>query len=844
MKKFLLLIAISLMTTIDVMAQSTMTDKQIMDFVTTEKEKGSSQSDIVRKLIERGVDIQQIQRIKRKYQRQINQAGLGTVADQAVENADKRMRENNAKKVERAEETSYRMKSTKVQIGNKTNNTKIDETSQEFLLMESELGGIMPIDSIALLEKMLEEQAKEKRKIFGHDIFNNEDLSFEPNMNIATPQDYRLGPGDAVIVDIYGASQETINSTVSPDGDITIQGFGPIQVSGLTVAQANARLRSMLGARYQSSQIKLTVGQTRTIMVNIMGEVNVPGTYTLSAFSTVFNAIYMAGGITDLGTLRNIKVYRNNHEISTVDVYDFILNGHARGNVRLADNDVIIVNPYECLVNLNGRIKRPMFYEMKKNESLASLIKYGGGFLGDSYKKNVRVVRKAGAQYSVHTVGEFDMNNFHMADGDSVWVDSIVKRYSNVVELKGAVFRPGLYEVGGNINSVRTLLEHSEGVTEDAFTAHAVMHRMRADRSLEVLSVDVAGIMDGTAEDIPLRNEDVLYIPSRKDIQEEQTLTIHGEVQYPGVYKYAANETIEDFILQAGGLNDAASMVKVDVARRISDPHATTTNDTIAHTYSMSLKDGFVIDGEPGFHLMPFDEVYVRKSPGYTTQQNVKVEGEILFEGTYTLSKKGERLSDIIKKAGGLTKTAYAQGARLMRKRTEEERMRDENLLKMAMRQKGSNSKDSLDISKLEVSSIYSVGIELDKAISNPGGDADIVLREGDRIIVPEYTSTVKINGEVMYPNTVSFKKGESTSYYINQAGGYGSNAKKKSTYIIYMNGNVAKADRKHKPTPGCEIVVPSRIRGNKLSMTEILSIGTGTASIATMLATFANLIK
>jgi protein involved in polysaccharide export with SLBB domain len=370
MKKFLLLIAISLMTTIDVMAQSTMTDKQIMDFVTTEKEKGSSQSDIVRKLIERGVDIQQIQRIKRKYQRQINQAGLGTVADQAVENADKRMRENNAKKTERAEETSYRMKSTKVQIGNKTNNTKIDETSQEFLLMESELGGIMPIDSIALLEKMLEEQAKEKRKIFGHDIFNNEDLSFEPNMNIATPQDYRLGPGDAVIVDIYGASQETINSTVSPDGDITIQGFGPIQVSGLTVAQANARLRSMLGARYQSSQIKLTVGQTRTIMVNIMGEVNVPGTYTLSAFSTVFNAIYMAGGITDLGTLRNIKVYRNNHEISTVDVYDFILNGHARGNVRLADNDVIIVNPYECLVNLSGRVKRPMFYEKKQHFSV------------------------------------------------------------------------------------------------------------------------------------------------------------------------------------------------------------------------------------------------------------------------------------------------------------------------------------------------------------------------------------------------------------------------------------------------------------------------------------------
>lgn len=844
MKRIFFLIILALALATDIMAQSTMTDKQIIEFVMEEREKGSSQSEIVQKLMERGVDIQQIQRVRRKYERQIKQSGLGNMADQAVTNAEKRMRQNNAKKMENSKETSYNMKSS-ITKKDKNGKTIYDESNVEFMEMQAALSDIMPTDSIELLEKMLENQEKERRKIFGHDIFNNEELSFEPNMNIATPQDYRLGPGDAVIIDIYGASQESIEATISPDGDVTIEGFGPIQISGLTVVQANAKVRAQLGTRYQSSQIKLTVGQTRTITVNIMGEVKTPGSYTLSAFSTVFNALYMAGGISDIGTLRNIKIYRNNREISSVDVYDFILNGRATGNVRLTDNDVIIVNPYECLVNLTGRVKRPMFYEMKKEESLTSLIKYAGGFTGDAYKKNIRVIRKAGALYSVHTVGEFDMSSFHMADGDSVNVDSIIKRYSNVVELKGAVFRPGPYEVGGSITSVKTLMEQSEGVTEDAFTAHAVMHRMKPDRTLEVVPVDVAGIMEGRVADITLRNEDVLYIPSRKDLKDNQTLTIHGEVLYPGIYKYAENETIEDFVLQAGGLNDAASMVKVDVSRRINNPMATATSDTIAQTFSFKLKEGFVIDGEPGFILQPYDEVYVRKSPGYYVQQNITIEGEVLFEGTYTLSRKGERLSDIIKRAGGLAHTAYPQGARLLRKRTQEERLRDENLLKMAIRQQSTKSKkDSLDMSKLEINDIGSVGIELDKALANPGGDADIVLRDGDKIFVPEYTSTVKINGEVMYPNTVSFMKGKGVNYYINQAGGFNTSAKKKATYIVYMNGNVAKADRHHKPLPGCEIVVPSKPKSSRLSLTEILSIGTSTASIATMLATFANLIK
>lgn len=849
MRKYFLLLTMMFFASHFAMAQSTMTDQQLVSFILEEKEKGSSQSEIVTKLIQRGVDVQQIQRVRRKYERQIKQSGMGAVADEAMSKAEDRMRSNNGQTRKTGTNTttagnrrnSGDPSSTSYRVsGNINSQTATNMDDPDFMLMQAELGGLMPIDSIALLEQLLEERSKAKRKIFGHDLFNNEELSFEPNMNIATPQNYLLGPGDVVSIDIYGASQESITETITPDGYVTVEGFGPIQLAGLTVQQAQARLRSQLGSRYQSSQIRMGVGQTRTITINIAGEVKMPGTYTMSAFATVFNALYMAGGVNDLGTLRNIKVYRNNRLISTVDIYDYIINGKATGNVRLTDNDMIIVDAYDCLVSIDGRVKRPMYYEMKQGESMKSLLKYAGGFAGDAYRNSVRVIRRSGALYSVHTVNEFDMGSFHMADGDSVTVDSIVKRFSNMAEVKGAVFRPGPYQIGGELTTVRSLIEQA-GLTEDAFTAHAVMHRMKEDRTLEVLSVDIASIMDGSVPDVVLRNEDVLYVPSRKEVTENQTLTIHGEVQYPGIYKYAENETIEDFILQAGGLTDAASTAKVDVARRVVDPSVTSSLDSIAQTFSFALKDGFVIDGDQAFHLEPFDEVYVRKSPGYSPQQNVIVEGEVLFEGTYTLSKKSERLSEVIKKAGGLSKTAFASGARLLRQRTPEELARQEALREAAKRSSG---KDSIDINKIDMSATYPVGINLKEALAHPGSDADVVLREGDRIIVPEYSGTVKINGEVMYPNTVGFVEGMSLKDYINQAGGYNDNARKRQTYIIYMNGNVAKADRKHKPAPGCEIVVPTKTKGNRLSTAEILTIGTSTASIATMIATLVNILK
>ena len=837
MRRFLLFVCITAFSYTTIQAQS-MTDEQVMQFVMKEREAGTSQSQIVTKLMQNGVNIQQIRRIRDKYNRQIQKSGLGMAADKAVNDASKRMRENNGE--EKSKSIVYSDASSKIENASSYRHT-YDENDDDYLMMQQELGSILPTDTAELVKQLMEERNKNKKKVFGRDVFNRKDLTFEPNMNIATPQNYRLGPGDAVIIDIYGASQQTFTETVSPDGEVTIEGYGPVQLSGLTVAQANARLRSTLGARYSSSKIKLTVGQTKTMMVNVMGEVKAPGTYTLSAFASVFHALYMAGGTNDLGTLRNIKVFRNNKLVTTVDIYDYMLNGKLTGNVRLADNDVIIVGPYDCLVNITGKIKRPMFYEMKKNESIASLLKYAGSFTGDAYTKAVRVFRKTGREYSVYNVEEFDMSSFRIADGDSVSVDSILPRYTNTVEVKGAVFRPGMYQIDQNINSVGTLLQRAEGVKEDAFTVHAVMHRMKPDRTLEVIPVDVEGILNGTVADIPLKENDVLFIPTKAEMQVERTITIHGEVNYPGVYKYADNETLEDFVLQAGGLKETASTVKVDVARRISNPAAITTDSVIARTYSFSLKDGFIIDGTSGFTLMPFDEVYVRKSPGYYKQQNIKVEGQVMFAGTYTLSQKNERLSDAIKKAGGVTDLAYIKGARLERRITPDERLRMQTVLRMAQAQKG--EKDSLDINKLNLGDTYYVGIELDKAMMNPGGDDDLVLREGDRIIVPEYNGTVKISGEVMFPNTVAFDKNKDVKYYINEAGGWGNRAKKSHTFIIYMNGKVARVGYKTKVRPGCEIVVPSKPKRSS-SISEWLAIGTSVASFATVIATFANILK
>lgn len=842
-KNILLTLMFLLASSLPSVAQSTgMTDQQVMQFMIKENERGTSRQQIVTKLIERGVNIDQIRRIREKYEKQKkgDLVGAKDISGSGSQKSENRLRQNNGdKRDDRAtkqrgeyQRTSKRDRVDESQMSPAQRRQYEHDRKQDYL---DEMDYMLP-DSLDQLDIVDEEYGfgqKNKKQVFGRNIFNNKKLSFEPNMNIATPQDYRLGPGDAVYVDVWGASQERFESTVSPDGTINIDNYGPVNVDGLTVAQANARLRSTLGQRYSSSQIRLTVGQTKTITVNVMGEVVTPGSYTLSAFATVFNALYMAGGTNDIGTLRDIKIYRNGRQISTCDIYDYILNGNMKGNVRLASGDVIIVGPYECLVNITGKVKRPMYYEMKPHESVGTLVKYAGGFTGDAYEANLHLMRKAGGHLSVYSIDEFERGKFQLADGDSVSVDSTLQRYSNMVEVKGAVMRPGMYQMDGNITTVRQLIEAAGGLSEDAFHARGIIHRRKEDRTLEVVNVDLKGVMDHTVADVALKNEDVVFIPSKELMQEERILTIDGEVYYPGTYEYADNTTLETFILRAGGLKDAASMVKVDVSRRIRNQKATESSAIVAKTYSFKLKDGFVVDGTPEFVLEPFDEVYVRRSPGYVEQQHVKVEGEVAFEGTYTLNNKGMRLSDLVKQAGGLTAEAYAMGAHLERTLTPAEKIKQRAMIKLA------TTGDSIDVSKLELSDVQNIGINLEQALAHPGSNEwDIVLREDDKLIIPQYNNTVTINGEVMYPNTVAFTKGAKPKFYIEQAGGFGRRAMKGRVFAINMNGTVNRVRSAKDIQPGCNLVVPAKAKRKGMSFGEILSLGTLTATLGTVIAT------
>ena len=806
MKKIVCLMLLSFSLSMTAFGQG-MSDAQLIKMAAQERKAGTSESEIAVKLLQKGATMDQIKRLRSEYTSQLNKTGMSGTADNAITNAENRMRANN-EVTDNVLETRERQ------------------------------------DAPAYVEQPLtSSSATPVKKVFGRDIFNNKNLTFEPVMNIATPQNYVLGPGDQVIIDVYGDTQRSEQLEVSPDGDVIVPDYGPIKVSGLSVASAQSRIRKALGSYYASSEIKVTLGQTRTIMVNVMGEVKAPGTYTLSAFATVFHALYNAGGISDLGTLRSIKVYRQGRQITTVDVYEFILNGRLAGNVRLQDNDVIQVGTYESIVDITGRVKRPMAYELRKNESLATLLKYSGGFANDAYKNSLRVLRKNGRMKSVYNVEEFEMPEFKMFDGDSVNVDSIIDRFENMVEVKGAIYRPGMYHLGEKVSSVRSLIENADGLTEEAMVSRAVLRRMKPNRTQEVMSVDLKGILEGTSADVPLENEDVLFIPTQAEHQNLRTLSIDGEVIFPGTYEYADKMTVEDLILQAGGLTDNASTVKVDVARRMIDPEATTATMEIAKTFSFQLKPGFEMDGDRSFTLMPYDVVSVRRSPVSADLYKVRVEGEVAFEGSYTLSQKNQRLSDVIKAAGGVVPGAYVRGARLVRTMNEGEKARMQEMIKMAKLSAAGNTKDSLSLEQLAMEETYLVGIHLDEALANPGCDEDVELQDGDVLVVPRFNHTVKISGDILKPNTVAFKDKMNYKYYIEQAGGYGKRARKSHTYILYQNGTIAKAS-KGKIEPGCEIVVPTKGPRDTNVLTQWLSIGTSAASLATMFVSIANMLK
>ena len=796
-----------------VYAQSGMTDGQVIEYVQQALQQGKDQQTIAMELLSKGATQEQLLRLKSQY----SGAATSGSSSQAGEGG-------------AVQDTGTRARKTTV--ANATDG-------------EAALEGANTDEMKETMKKRqeLKVSTASENDVFGRNIFNIDKLTFQPNLNMATPENYRLGPGDEVIVDVWGASQNTMRLEISPDGYVNISNLGPVYLNNMTIKDARQLLKQELGKIYADSanNIQVTLGNIRTIQVNVMGEVRAPGTYALSSLSTVFHALYASGGVSDIGSLRNVQVARGGKTIARLDVYEYIMKGQIQDDIRLQDGDVVIVPTYDELVKITGKVKRPMFYEMKNGESAATLLKCAGGFSSDAYKKSIRVLRKDGKEFSVKTVNDIDYSAFKLIDGDVVTVDSILNRFNNRLEVKGAVYHPGVFELSGSLNTVRQLVEKADGLLGDAFTGRAVLYRERENLTKEVLPVDIEGILKGTSPDIALQKNDILYIPSIHDLQDMGKVTISGEVNKPGSYTYADHMSLEDLVITAGGLKESASLVRVDVSRRIRDPKGTTEPDMIGQNFSFGLKDGFVVDGEAGFELQPYDQVFVRRSPSYNEQVSVTVDGEVLYRGEYTLSTKSERLSSLIQRAGGVSRYAYVRGAKLRRVANEEELRRMEDVVKMVRREIGETLATSLG---LKVDSTFTVGIDLEAALANPGSDADLVLREGDVLTVPEYNNTVKVNGAVMMPNTVSYAKGKSVKYYLNQAGGYSANAKKSQKFIIYMNGQVAevKGSGKKQIEPGCEIVVPNKTK--KLNFATVVSNATSFASLATMLASLATMMK
>ena len=828
MKHRIIAFATILFISLAAMAQSSMTDDQVLKYLVTETQKGTSQQKMAAELLKKGVTTTQLQRVRKKAEK------LREEAESTNKKGNKKDKKNKNKEEDELDLDASQSRSEELGL-DKNDEDFVGESSNDILGITDE----------------------EQRQVFGRNIFNAKNLTFQPSANLATPANYTIGPGDLITINIWGASQQTIEGEVSSDGYIVVESIGPIKLAGLSVERARTVLRNKLGEHYNDCSIDLSLSETRSIQVQVMGEVKLPGTYTLSSLSTAFNALYMAGGISKIGTLRDIKVYRGGKNISNIDVYDYILNGNSRGDIRLEDNDVIVVGAYNCLVQIKGNVKRPMWYEMKKTETVKDLLDYAGSFTGNAYTKNVRLTRKSGEEYSIHTIEEFQMSNFALADEDMVQVDSIRARFSNKIEIRGAAKHPGLYELGGKIQSVRDLLLAAEGLSEDAYEGRAIMHRENDDLTLRMINVDIHGIIAGTSSDIPLRKNDVLFIPSKSDMLGERIIDIKGEVIYPGQYPFADNTSIQDILLQAGGLTEAGSLARVDIFRRIRDNKSPLASNNSSINFSFSLDERFAIQQDTTFYLQPYDIVVVRKSPSYEEQQNVTAQGEVNFEGQYSLTNKNYRLSDLVKACGGFTDVAYIRGAKLIRLMTQEEmEQRDQANLKAQIQLYEDGIKEGKDMNmqiadsllslKTNTSNTFPVAINLEKAMANPGSYDDILLREGDILSIPEKSNIIKISGEVMYPVSMTYEKGRNLSYYISHAGGYSNNASKRKVYGINANGSIVKLGSNSVKAiePGMEIVVPQKSAKKKLSTTEIIGIGSGVAAMASVIVALLNALK
>lgn len=824
MKYRVILLTAFLFSCIFAGAQSVMTDDQVLKYVVTETQKGTSQQQMAADLIKKGVTTSQLQRVRQKAEKLRKEAESGS--------------KQKAKKGSASSESDILVdaaQSRAEELGLNPDEEVVDGGSQEFLGMTED----------------------EQRQVFGRNIFNSKKLTFQAPANLTTPANYVLGAGDQVMINVWGTSQQTIEASITSDGYVVVDGIGPIKLAGLTVERAKQVLKSKLSAYYSGCSVDLSLMEARNVQVQVMGEVEVPGSYTLSALSSAFNALYMAGGISKIGSLRDIQIFRGGKLSSTLDVYDYILNGNGVENIGLQDNDIIIVGAYNNLVQIKGSVKRPMWYEMKKDETVADLLRYAGNFSGNAFTKSVRITRKAGSEYSVHTVTEERMPIFQLADEDQVQVDSIRARFMNRVEVRGAVKYPGQFELGEDIKTVRQLLLAAEGFSEDAYEGVAIMHRENKDLTIRMMNVDVHGILNGTSADVELKNNDVLFVPSKSEMLGERVIDVKGEVVYPGTYPFADNTTIQDIILQSGGITEAGSLARVDVFRRIRDNDSEQGGESRSESFTFSLDERYAVRQDTTFYLQPHDIVVVRKSPAYEEQRSVFVQGEVNFGGQYTITSKNYRLSDLVKDCGGFTKLAYVNGARLTRIMTKEEmEQRDQANLKAQIQLYEDGLKEGKDLNmqiadsllslKMKASNTFPVAINLQRALEEPGSTHDLLLREGDILEVPECSNIIKVSGEVMYPVSMSYEEGKSLSYYIKHAGGYSGNAAKKRVYGIQANGSVVKLKGSSKKDiqPGIEIVVPSKQTRRKMSTTEVIGIGSGVAALAGVIVSLLNATK
>lgn len=714
--------------------------------------------------------------------------------------------------------------------------------------------------SVADEEKLAMQELFEglKPKIFGADLFKNGEITFEPNLRMATPKGYIIGPDDELLIDITGDNEQDYKLKVSPDGTIRLQYVGLISVAGLSIEQATAKIRTAMSATYPAlrsgrTNVAVNLGNIRSIKVVLTGAIVKPGTYTLPSLATVFNALYASGGPNENGSFRNIQVIRNNKIITTIDVYDFLLNGIQKGNIRLQDQDVIHVPVYQTRVEIIGEIKRFALFEVVKGESLKNVLDFAGGFSNQAYTGKIKVLQNTDKERRITDVEAMDYANYQPNNGDKFIVESILDRFENRVQIIGAVFRPGQYELDKGL-TLKGLIKKADGLTEDAFLYRGYISRLNTDNTPALLSFDVAKIMSGETTDIPLKREDKVTISSLFDMRDEYKVSIQGEVRSPGDFDYAKAMHLEDLVQMAGGFKEGATPTRIEISRRIKNSDANSASARTAEIFVVNVdKDLRLLNQQ--FILEPFDIVSVRNAEGYTVQKQVKLEGEVLYPGTYTINRKDERISDVVKRAGGLTNSAYAEGASLKRPGAEKtnpasknainnKEEEDKKLLNLKRVQQ-TGVKDTLS-AELEQKLLQSdlVGIDLQDILKKPYAAYDLILEDGDIIRVPKMLQTVKVTGEVLNPNGIVFRPGKGLKQYINGAGGFTANALKRNVYVKYANGS-AEAVKKFlffrsypKIKPGSEILVPKRAAKEPLSTQGWIAVSTAVASLAAIVIT------